>query len=134
MRGDFPINGKGYRYFSGKIGLTNVIELVNNLVSLVNLATVAKATVLGTEAGADPEILFRVMSSGISGSWVVENKLPKIAKGDFTSLKAERVVQGTHRFWNLLLISRCLFLLQARLTSFTGELKLQDWETRTVLH
>ena len=65
----------------------------NNLVSLVMVAVFIVASTLGaisegillaTQAGVDPNLVFSILRGGMSGSRMMEAKLPKIINRDFT--------------------------------------------------
>ena len=79
----FRVIGKNV-YHVGGVGSGNAVKLVNNLMSLVNLAALSEGMVLGMKAGVDPETLHRVISVSTGSSYALEVKLPNlISKGRF---------------------------------------------------
>jgi len=68
----------------GGIGSGNVAKLANQMIVALNIAAVSEAFVLSTKAGVDPERLFTAIRGGLAGSTVMEQKTPKILRGDFT--------------------------------------------------
>ena len=79
----FRVIGKNV-YHVGGVGSGNAVKLVNNLMSLVNLAALSEGMVLGMKVGVDPETLHRVISVSTGSSYALEVKLPNlISKGRF---------------------------------------------------
>jgi len=71
-------------YHVGDVGSGNTVKLVNNLLSISNLAVMSEGMVLGVKAGVDPETLYHVIKVSSGSSNALEVKLPrKIAKGEF---------------------------------------------------
>jgi len=71
-------------YHVGGVGAGNTVKLVNNLMSLVNVAALSEGMVLGVKAGVDPETLYDVVRVSTGRSHALEVKLPSIiSKGRF---------------------------------------------------
>ena len=68
-----------------KIGVGQVVKAANQLMVTVHLVAMAEAMVLGTKAGADPEILADVIKRSAGSSWMFENKIDTILEGDFST-------------------------------------------------
>ena len=72
-------------YHVGDVGSGNTVKLVNNLISLVNVAVLSEGLVLGVKAGVDPETLHDVIKVSSGRSYALEVKFPRyISKGEFT--------------------------------------------------
>jgi 3-hydroxyisobutyrate dehydrogenase len=68
----------------GDIGSGNTVKLVNNLISLANVAVLSEGMVLGVKAGIEPETLYNVIKVSSGRSYALEVKLPRIiSKGEF---------------------------------------------------
>ncbi len=68
----------------GAVGAGNTVKLVNNLMSLVNVVTLAEAMVLGVKAGIDPHTLYDVCKDSTGRSYALEGKFrQRIAQGRF---------------------------------------------------
>jgi len=78
----FQAMGKKIVY-CGKCGNGQVVKMVNQLMSAINLVSMSEAFILGTKAGVDPEIMMNVIQGGSGRSWAVENRMPEILKGNF---------------------------------------------------
>ena len=46
---------------------------------------------LGIKAGADPQVLFEVISNSAGSSWMFQNRVPHILAGDYTPLSAVNI-------------------------------------------
>ncbi|MCM3763237.1 NAD(P)-dependent oxidoreductase [Alkalihalobacillus oceani] len=68
-----------------EIGLGQVIKASVQLLVSVHLVAMAEALVLGTKAGADPEVLYDIIKKSAGNSWMLETKLPRILNGDFSN-------------------------------------------------
>jgi 3-hydroxyisobutyrate dehydrogenase len=66
-----------------EIGVGQVVKAANQLLVTVHFVAMSEAMVLGTKAGADPEILYEVIRKSAGNSWLFENKMPTILEGDF---------------------------------------------------
>jgi 3-hydroxyisobutyrate dehydrogenase len=68
----------------GDVGSGNTVKLVNNLISLANVAVLSEGMVLGVKAGVSPETLHDVINVSSGRSYALEVKLPRIiSKGEF---------------------------------------------------
>ncbi|NEE03334.1 NAD(P)-dependent oxidoreductase [Phytoactinopolyspora halotolerans] len=71
----------------GPLGSGQVIKLANNLVSCANIAILAEAYALTRRAGADTDVLVKVMSHTSADSWQLRNTLiAKVLKGDLSPM------------------------------------------------
>lgn len=68
----------------GDIGAGQITKLANQVIVAVNIAAVAEAMVLGKKAGVDPEKIFNAIRGGLAGSRCMEDKAPRMLKGNFT--------------------------------------------------
>ena len=66
-----------------EIGIGQVVKAANQLLVTVHLVAIGEAMVLGTKAGADPEILYEVIKKSAGNCWMFEQKVPSILEGDF---------------------------------------------------
>jgi putative dehydrogenase len=73
------------------IGTGSTVKMVNQLLAGVHIAVAAEALALGIRAGADPQVLFEVISSSAGSSWMWQNRVPHILKGDDTPLSAVNI-------------------------------------------
>jgi 3-hydroxyisobutyrate dehydrogenase len=60
----------------GEIGMGEVVKVVNNLITGVSLAAVAEAFNIGIKAGADPRVMFDVVSKSSGSCWALLKDLP----------------------------------------------------------
>ena len=67
----------------GDVGCGNVAKLVNNLISLTNNTICAEAFVLGVKAGIDPEILWKITTSGTANNWNLQQYPQTVFQGNF---------------------------------------------------
>ena len=65
-------------------GVGSTIKMVNQLLAGVHIATAAEAVALGLRAGADPRVLYDVITSSAGNSWMFQNRVPHILDGDDT--------------------------------------------------
>jgi putative dehydrogenase len=72
-------------------GLGSIVKTVNQLLAGSHIALAAEAMAFGTRAGADPEVLFDVISHSAGSSWMFNNRVPHMLKGDFTPLSAVNI-------------------------------------------
>ncbi len=68
----------------GPLGTGHIVKLVNNVMSMCNVAVAAEAMVLGVRAGMDPERLYEVLSTSGGRSHHFLKRFPKVLAGDFT--------------------------------------------------
>ena len=67
----------------GPLGSGQVVKLVNNVMSIGNVAVAAEAMVLGVKAGMDPQRLFDILSTSGGRSFHFLKRFPKVLAGDF---------------------------------------------------
>lgn len=67
----------------GPSGLGHVTKLVNNAMSMANMAVAAEAMALGVRAGADPGKLFDVISTAGGRSHHFVKRFPRVLSGEF---------------------------------------------------
>lgn len=72
-------------------GLGSVVKTVNQLLAGAHIVLAAEAMAFGTRAGADPQVLFEVISNSAGSSWMFNNRVPHMLKGDFTPLSAVNI-------------------------------------------
>ncbi len=68
-----------------EIGIGSVVKAANQLMVTVHLVAMAEALVLGTKAGADPEIMANIIRKSAGSSWMFENKIDALLNGDFST-------------------------------------------------
>jgi 3-hydroxyisobutyrate dehydrogenase len=68
----------------GPPGSGHVIKLVNNAMSLANVAVAAEAMVLGVRAGLEPQKLFEILATSGGRSHHFLKRFPNVLAGDFT--------------------------------------------------
>jgi 3-hydroxyisobutyrate dehydrogenase-like beta-hydroxyacid dehydrogenase len=68
----------------GPLGAGHIVKLVNNVMSMCNVAVAAEAMVLGVRAGMDPARLFDVLSISGGRSHHFLKRFPNVLAGDFT--------------------------------------------------
>lgn len=64
----------------GNPGDGQAVKLVNNLVSSVNLATVAEAMRLSNAMGLDPQKVLEIATQGAAASWMLADRGPRMAQ------------------------------------------------------
>ena len=69
-------------------GAGSSVKLVNQLLAGVHIAAAAEAMALGIRMGIDPDTLYKVITQSAGNSWMFENRVPHILKGDYTPLSA----------------------------------------------
>ena len=60
----------------GDNGMGEVVKVVNNLIAGVSMAVVAEAYTIGVQAGADPKIMYDVISKSSGSCWSHDKVLP----------------------------------------------------------
>jgi 3-hydroxyisobutyrate dehydrogenase-like beta-hydroxyacid dehydrogenase len=68
---------------TGGIGTAKTVKLVNNLMSIGNIAVAAEAFVLGVKCGLDPERLFEILSVSGGRSAHFNHDFPGVLAGDY---------------------------------------------------
>jgi 3-hydroxyisobutyrate dehydrogenase len=69
----------------GPLGSAQVVKIVNNVMSMGNVAVAAEAMVLGVKAGMDPQRLFEILSTSGGRSHHFLKRFPNVLAGDFAS-------------------------------------------------
>lgn len=69
-------------------GIGSSMKLVNQLLAGVHIATAAEAMALAIRMGLDPDTVYEVITHSAGNSWMFENRVPHILKGDYTPLSA----------------------------------------------
>lgn len=69
-------------------GAGSSVKLVNQHLAGVHIAAAAEAMALGIRMGIDPETLYDVITHSAGNSWMFENRVPHILKGNYTPLSA----------------------------------------------
>lgn len=67
-------------------GAGSAMKAVNQLLAGVHIATMAEAMTFGISQGIDPALFMEVIPSCAGSSWMLENRGPHIASGDYTPL------------------------------------------------
>ena len=65
-------------------GAGSAMKAVNQLLAGVHIATMAEAMTFGMTQGVTPEKFIEVISQCAGSSWMLENRAPHIATGDYT--------------------------------------------------
>ena len=60
----------------GAIGMGETIKLANNLVAGISMVAVTEAFAFGVAKGADPQVLFEVMSKASGNCWTLQTRCP----------------------------------------------------------
>jgi putative dehydrogenase len=81
------IAGKVYRLGTAH-GIGSKVKIINQLLAGVHIAAAAEAMALGLREGVDTEALYEVITHSAGNSWMFENRVPHILKGDYTPLSA----------------------------------------------
>ena len=79
--------GKVYRLGDAH-GQGSKVKIINQLLAGVHIAASAEAMALGLREGVDPDALYEVITHSAGNSWMFENRVPHILKGDYTPLSA----------------------------------------------
>jgi len=75
------IGGKVWR-LGAEAGAGSTVKMVNQLLAGVHLAAMGEAFALGVRAGADPQVLFDVISESAGASWMFRDRGPRLLAGD----------------------------------------------------
>ncbi|KFK43991.1 hypothetical protein AALP_AA1G200600 [Arabis alpina] len=68
--------------FEGEIGAGSKVKMVNELLEGIHLVAAVEAIFLGSQAGVHPWILYDIISNAAGNSWIYENHIPLLLKGD----------------------------------------------------
>src|SRR5699024_938254 len=67
----------------GEVGSGQTVKIVNQLMSAVNLVSMAEGFTLGVKGGVDPEIMHDVILNGSGRCWALEDRMPVILERNF---------------------------------------------------
>ena len=81
------MSAKVYR-MGDEPGIGSSMKLVNQLLAGVHIAAAAEAVALAIRMGLDPEVVYEVITHSAGNSWMFENRVPHILKGDYTPFSA----------------------------------------------
>lgn len=84
------ISAKVYRLGDAP-GMGSKVKMINQLLAGVHIASACEAIALGIRAGADPKVLYEVISNSAGSSWMFQNRVPHILDGDYTPLSAVNI-------------------------------------------
>jgi len=84
------IAAKVYR-LGGTPGTGSKVKMVNQLLAGVHIAAAAEAMALGIKAGADPKVLYDVITNSAGNSWMFQNRVPHILAGDYSPRSAVNI-------------------------------------------
>ncbi|WDQ16470.1 L-threonate dehydrogenase [Rhodopirellula sp. P2] len=70
----------------GEVGAGSAMKAVNQLLAGVHIAALAEAMTFGMTQGVSPEKFLEVIPQCAGTSWMLENRGPHIAAGDYTPL------------------------------------------------
>lgn len=66
------------------VGAGETVKMINQLLAGVHIASAAEAMALGIKAGLDPEVVYEIISNSAGSSWMFQNRVPHILKGDYS--------------------------------------------------
>ncbi len=69
--------------YCGPSGSGYVVKLCNQICGGLHILAASEALALASAAGIEPSAVIRALSSGASGSWVIENLAPRMAAGNY---------------------------------------------------
>lgn len=72
-------------------GTGSKVKMINQLLAGVHIAASAEAMALGIKAGADPNVLYEVISNSAGASWMFQNRVPHILDGDYAPRSAVNI-------------------------------------------
>jgi 3-hydroxyisobutyrate dehydrogenase len=72
-------------------GMGSKVKMINQLLAGVHIASACEAIALGIRTGADPKVLYEVISNSAGSSWMFQNRVPHILDGDYTPLSAVNI-------------------------------------------
>lgn len=75
----------------GEVGAGSAMKAVNQLLAGVHIATMAEALTFGMTQGVQPDKFIEVISQCAGSSWMLENRAPHIAAGDYTPHSAVNI-------------------------------------------
>ena len=78
---------KVYR-LGDRAGNGSKVKIINQLLAGVHIAAAAEAMALGLREGVDAAALYEVITHSAGNSWMFENRMAHVLKGDYTPLSA----------------------------------------------
>ena len=78
---------KVYR-LGNRAGNGSKVKIINQLLAGVHIAAAAEAMALGLREGVDADALYQVITNSAGNSWMFENRMAHVLKGDYTPLSA----------------------------------------------
>jgi len=72
-------------------GTGSKVKMINQLLAGVHIAAAAEAMALGIKAGADPKVLYDVITNSAGNSWMFQNRAPHIIAGDYRPRSAVNI-------------------------------------------
>ena len=72
-------------------GAGSKVKMINQLLAGVHIAAAAEAMAMGIRSGADPAVLYEVISNSAGSSWMFQNRVPHILAGDYTPLSSVNI-------------------------------------------
>ena len=84
------IAGKVYE-LGDEAGTGSKVKMINQLLAGVHIAAAAEAIALAIRAGADPKVVYEVISNSAGSSWMFQNRVPHVLEGDYTPLSAVNI-------------------------------------------
>lgn len=63
-------------------GLGSSVKMINQLLAGVHIVSAAEAMAFGTRVGADPNVLYDIICNSAGGSWMFQNRVPRMLKED----------------------------------------------------
>ena len=72
-------------------GTGSKVKMINQLLAGVHIAAAAEAMALGIKAGADPQVLYDVITNSAGNSWMFQNRAPHILAGDYLPRSAVNI-------------------------------------------
>jgi 3-hydroxyisobutyrate dehydrogenase len=71
-----------------RAGYGSKVKIINQLLAGVHIAAAAEAMALGLREGVEAEALYEVITHSAGNSWMFENRMAHVLKGDYTPLSA----------------------------------------------
>jgi 3-hydroxyisobutyrate dehydrogenase len=72
-------------------GTGSKVKMINQLLAGVHIAAAAEAMALGIKSGADPKVLYDVITNSAGNSWMFQNRVPHILAGDYSPRSAVNI-------------------------------------------
>ena len=69
-------------------GIGSTVKAVNQLLAGVQLVAAAEGMAFGTALGADPKVLYEVIREAAGGSWMFNDRVPRMLADDYTPKSA----------------------------------------------